>query len=525
LSAQNTLIAKNGLVTSSHELSSSVGVQILEKGGNVVDAAIATSAMLCVVQNNLCGVGGDFFALVKSGSSKISGLNGSGRAGKSATLDFYLKNGNKEIPKRGPLAALTVPGIVHAWGELLDRFGSMELRELLAPAIRFAESGVPLTAKYTQSIEASMRFFAAYDEFTKIFLPSGKVPEPGFLLRQKDLSSTLREISVAGVEAFYKGDLALKIVKGIQEQGGILTEEDFSHHVSTWDEPLRTSYRGNDVYETAPNSQAASVILWLNILEHFDLQNLSEQPQELVKVFIETYMKVNHERSTQIADPDFHKLPTDFTTKRYAEAILNSNLEITSLPQNKKLMGDTTYFAVGDSEGNCVSAIQSNYMGFGSGLVPKGTGIVLQNRGSYFTLDPRHHNTLLPAKRTFHTLCASIGEKDGNTLFALGSMGGDIQPQIQVQLITKIIDLEMDLQSVIDAPRWAIPGTIYETPTTILLERDLDNTIGSNLQTSLTVQPIPSYSSNTGHAQALLFKEGSIRGAADQRGDGKPVGF
>ncbi len=525
MTTRSIVMVRKGLVASSHELSSFVGARVLEKGGNVIDAAIATSAMLCVVQNNLCGLGGDLFALIKLGGFRVVGLNGSGRAGKNATIDFYKGKGENEIPKRGPLSALTVPGIVHAWGELLEKYGSMELDELLQPAIYYAESGLPLTRKYVQSIKVSKPLLGRYVEFARIFLPNGEPPDSGEVLKQRDLALTLRKIEEEGPEGFYKGDLALRIVKGIEEQGGILALEDFASHSSTWNEPLKTDYRGIDVYESAPNSQAASVLLWLNMLEHFDVKKLSDKPKAMMKVMLDTYRKVNSERSRKIGDPEFHKLPQDFTSKKYAENILHSSLEIKESHPSAGDHGDTTYFAVGDAEGNCVSMIQSNYMGFGSGLVPKGTGIVLHNRGVYFTLDRTHHNSLLPGKRTFHTLCASIGEKDGKTLFALGSMGGDIQPQIHVQLMTKLLDLGMDLQSVIDAPRWAVPGTIYETPTSLQMEEELAGSISGGIDANLSLEKIEKYSSLTGHAQAIFFKNGALYGAADPRGDGAAVGY
>lgn len=516
----------NGLVASSHELASFYGTKVLSEGGNVVDAAITTSAVLCVTQNNLCGLGGDLFALVKY-QGKIWNLNGSGRASENATIDFYKRDKKlQRIPERGPLAAPTVPGIVHAWGKIHSKFGSFELGKLLLPAINYARNGFPITQNYSNSIRDSSRVLGEYEGWTRIFTPNGQIPEEGFLLKQQDLADTLEQIAKEGTETFYSGSLAERIVRGVADQGGLITEKDLRLHESTWQDPVHTNYRGVDVYETSPNSQAATVLLWLNMLGEYDLQKYPPYSARLLEIMFQTCIKAYEQRAKHIGD---FALPEEFTSKEYAKKLLSIPSFRAKARGSKRDLGDTTYFSVGTSDGDCASVIQSNYMGFGSGLVPEGTGFVLHNRGNYFSLDEKHHNSLAPSKRTFHTLCASIGEKSGETAFTLGSMGGDIQPQVQVQLITKILDFEINPQVAVDSPRWIIPFTIYERPSKVYLEPGFENQLRSIGRTAhemkLTLKWFKSYSSLTGHAQAIKFNNRYLEGAADPRGDGAAVGF
>lgn len=515
-------VGVKAVVATSHQLASFSGANILKNGGNFVDAAIAASAVLCVVQNNLCGLGGDTFALVKPAGKKIEGVNGSGRASSEIGIDWYRSRGYSEIPQRGPHAAITVPGLVHAWGELHRRYGSMEFRNLLEPAIQYAEAGVPLTPNYADSIKRSRDSLERFPGWARIFVPDGNPPSAGSIFVQKELAASLRTIANEGPDTMYTGTLAQKMVRGIRREGGVLSETDFAKHRTDWVQPLSTKYRGIDVYETAPNSQGATVLLWLNLLEELNLSNMS--PGEILAKFVDTYKMVNEERRKRITDPEFHQLPPDFTSKSYAAKLVTETTSASGTPVSVD-PGDTTYFSVADSEGNCISMIQSNYMGFGSGMVPEGTGIVLQNRGCYFSLDPTHHNRLEPSKRTFHTLCACIGLVDERPLFCIGEMGGDIQPQVHVQLITNLIDRGMNIQAAIDSPRWCIPGTIYESPKLIQCEEGLFQNIGKSRISELDIQKLQYWSSATGHAQGVFYLKDGISAGADPRGDGAAVGF
>lgn len=516
-------MAKKAMVSSSHELASFWGTECLRSGGNVVDAAITTSAILSVVQNNMCGLGGDMFAIVKL-NGRVVELNASGRAASRATIDFYEEKGFTNIPERGPLAALTVPGMVRGWGDLARRFATKELSELLEPAIEYAENGFPITEKYAGSIKESAPFIGEYEGWREIFLPDGKVPPAGFNLRQKDLASSLKAIASYGSEEFYEGKLSEQLAKGIQESGGVISCDDLKEHKSTWNEnPIHTDYRGVRIYETSPNSQAATVLLWLNMLETFPLSEIGMSSAEFQEIMVDTCIRAYYARSKSIGDPEYFSLPSDFTSKKYAGDLLSNPvaLDLFEGQSSTRSPGDTTYFAVGDLEGNCISVIQSNYMGFGSGLVPRGTGIVLHDRGCYFSLDRSHHNSLTPGKRTFHTLCASLAEADsGETLFAIGSMGGDVQPQIHIQLMTQVLDFGVDLQRAVDRPRWAIPMTIYEKPSRLILEsKEYHGFEG------LATVRLDGLSSLCGHAQAIYRTDEGLFGAADPRGDGASVGF
>jgi len=276
-----------------------------------VDAAIATSAALAVVQNNMCGLGGDLFALLRVGGTLV-GLNGSGRAGERATIDLYEKLGYNSIPTHGPMSAITVPGMVHAWGEMHKPYGKLEFKSLLSEAIYHAERGFPVPYGYAHSVASASTTLGRYHNWAEIFLPGGEPPRPGSILRQKDLANTLKTIAEEGCETYYGGNLLDTIIRGIEAEGGILTEEDFRRHRSTWDEHLSTDYRGVKVYETAPNSQAATVLLWLNMLEHFDLSAYRPESAELLSLLFRTCTLAYKERAKWIADPEYLKLPPTF---------------------------------------------------------------------------------------------------------------------------------------------------------------------------------------------------------------------
>ena len=513
LTRPNAMSTK-GVVASSSTQASIVGARILRSGGNVVDAAIATSAVLAVTQNNLCGLGGDMFALVRINGKGIRDYNASGRAGKFAVPDFYLKLGHTSIPPRGELSAITVPGLISGWKKLHSDYGSMEIRDLLAPAIDLARNGFPVTQNYSESIRVSARYLSEYN-WSQIFMPAGQIPEPGDIFRQADLASTMETLAAEGLDTFYKGYLNDRIMKGLQKHNTLISPEDFAKHSVTVGNPIFTDYLGTRVYETSPNSQGAAALVWLNILEEISSEG-KVLPEDIIRAGLIAY----EERARWIADPETLKMPGRIITKEYASELLSRNPEGDRGRENRD-GGDTTYFTVADSEGNAVSMIQSNYMGFGSGIVPDGTGFVMQNRGCYFSLNPDHHNALKPGKRTFHTLCAAMVEKDGSLLHSFGTMGGDIQPQIHIQLIQMLVKDGYDPQRALDAPRWAIPFSIYEKPAQLIHESALDQGFLNGIGKIIKVKRIEGYSSQFGHAQAIsLLGNGVVMGGADPRGDG-----
>ncbi len=526
MQTRSTVMANNVAVATSHQLASFNGASIVKQGGNLFDALITTSAVLAVVQNNLCGIGGDLFALVRGPDGMVRDINGSGRSSVNATIDYFESKNITSIPARGPLSALTVPGMVDAWREIHSAYCSMELPELLRPAIELARNGVYLTRKYVESIRVTSGAMAGQPGWNSLFLPDGAIPVEGELFRQKLLAETLQAISDEGPETFYSGSLMEKILKGSEEAGCLFDESDFTKHRSTWDNPLKSNYGGTDVYETYPNSQGATVTVWLNMLGLSDGGTLSGSEKESLPLLLKTGLRAYLARSMYITDPAFQDLPPDFSSIGFAEDLLDEDLSHWSSPAGTYDRGDTTYFCLADRDGNSASVIQSNYMGFGSGVSPEGTGFVLQNRGSYFTLDRKHHNRLEPAKRTFHTLLASMGIRDGETEFVAGTMGGDIQPQVNIQIISGLIDRKMDVQDVIDRPRWAYHASIYERPEVLIAESPLYGALHGVDTSGLKLEEVPEMTSRTGHAQAIVLgRNGGIFAAADPRGDGQAAGF
>ncbi len=515
--------SRKGVVSSSSIQSSLAGARVLENGGNVADAAIATSAVLCVTQNNLCGLGGDLFTIVRMDGKPIKDINGSGRASHNATIDYFRGKGLDKLPPRGEDAALTVPGIVDAWKTINKEYGTMEFKDLLGPAIKLAKEGFPVTHNYHHSIEVSAKFLGQYG-WKDLFTPEGRVPETGSIFKQKELGETLNLIATDGPDSYYRGFLADRIVNGLEGTGSVLDSQDFRNHSTTVRDPLKTSYHGYDIYETRPNSQAATTSLWLNLYDIMTEEGSGSEEEKFLKT-IRSGLVAYSERNKHITDPEHHDLPQGWGTRAFAEKILSEADLTLSYAGEVKDPGDTTYFNLADGEGNSLSVIQSNYAGFGSGISPRGTGFILQNRGSYFSLDPTHHNALLPGKRTFHTLCAGMAERDGEFQFSVGTMGGDIQPQIHFQLITALVDEGIDPQLALDKPRWAFPHTIYEKPGDMIVEESLYNVLSGYKNVPLNLRKIEDLSSQTGHAQLVQRnKYGVIVGGADPRGDGISIG-
>lgn len=505
--------SKRAVISSSSVQSSIAGSKVLESGGNIVDAAIATSATLCVTQNNLCGLGGDTFILLKMNGKPVIDLNGSGRAFETMTIEHFKEREISVLPPRGEDSVLTVPGLVRGLNDIHKAYGTMEISELLKYAYGYAKDGFPVTHNYSDSIGVSAKYLGGFDNWSSIFLKGTGAPEPGSLFRQPDLADTFKELMSDGLTSFYEGHLADKIVKGLNDLGIPVSSDDFRKHESNFREPLKTEYEGYNVYETAPNSQGATVILWLNMLAI-----KGENPK--LHDIIETGLLAYSQRDKYITDPAFNPLPENFLKKEFARDFYKNSKEPMTGSKVLEDKGDTTYFSITDAEGNSISVIQSNYMGFGSGIVPKGTGFVMQNRGSYFSLDPKHHNALKPGKRTFHTLCAGLIEDDTGYVASFGSMGGDIQPQIHIQLMLGLMKNRDDPQSVIDSPRWAFPYTIYEKPNALIAESEYFFNEISKAFSRLTVRNV-GMSSHFGHAQiSSRLPNGTTVGGADPRGDG-----
>src|SRR6266436_4565712 len=453
------VFASRGMVACANYLATQAGVQILTQGGNAIDAAIAANATMTVVYPSTCSAGGDVFMLIWDAKSRnLYALNGSGRAPQGMTPEFFAAQGFKQIPERGPLS-INVPGAVDGWFEAMERFGTLAPEAIFAPAIAFAEDGMPVTSKLSEWLHSSAEpILKQWEGSAGVFLPDNRPPRTGEMLRQPHLARTYRMLATEGRDAFYRGPLARTITDYVQRNGGVLRMEDMQQHHSDWVEPISTNYRGYDVYEFPPNSQGIAALEMLNIIEGFDLKALGYQTAEYIHMLLEAKKLAFADRDRYVSDPDFVDVPVErLLDKAYAEEQrqrINAQKASLNVAAGLEKDGDTMYLSTADSEGNIVSLIQSLFNRFGSGIVGGDTGVLLHNRGAYFSLDPRHVNYLQPGKRTMHTLTPAMVLRDGAPYMAVGTMGGDAQPQIHVQLLSAMLDFGMNVQQAIAAPRW-----------------------------------------------------------------------
>lgn len=469
-STRHTAFAKNGIVATSQPLAAQAGIEIMRQGGNAVDAAIATAAALTVVEPTSNGIGGDAFAIVWM-NNELYGLNASGPLPESITIDKVKAAGHGEMPIYG-LTPITVPGVPAAWAELAKKFGNLPLKDSLAPAIRYAEEGYPLTpilGKYWKVAYNKYKTTCTSEEFDawfETFAPDGRAPEIGEMWQSPGHATTLRSIGETNAESFYKGEIADKIEAFMERHNGYLRKSDLEKYKVEWVEPVSTNYRGYDVWEIPPNGQGMIALMALNIFAEMnqvlpnDTNTLHEQIEALKLAYVDGKAFITEEQEMPVSVA--HLLSPAYAKKR-AATITNE----ASLPQPIDLpKGGTVYLATADGEGNMVSFIQSNYMGFGSGIVIPDTGIALQNRGADFSLDPSHPNVLKPGKRTFHTIIPGFLTKDGEAVGPFGVMGGYMQPQGHFQVLMNTIDYNLNPQAALDAPRWQwIEGnTIHVEP-------------------------------------------------------------
>ncbi|HZL84878.1 MAG TPA: gamma-glutamyltransferase [Candidatus Krumholzibacteria bacterium] len=468
-SMRSPTIATHGMVASAHPLASRIGVEILEAGGTAVDAAIAVNAALGLMEPTACGVGGDLFAIVWDAKEKrLVGLNASGRAGSAITLAELRAKGLETMPQLGGLP-VTVPGTVDGWFALHGRFGKLPMSKILAPAIRYAREGQPVPPIIAYYWSRAPQRFKDFPAWLQVYAPDGKAPSAGDVFRNPDLARTYERIAAGGRNAFYRGEISQRIVEAVTKHGGALTRQDLADHQSTWVEPLAATYRGYSLWELPPNTQGIAALQMLNMLEPYDLKAMGHNTAETLHLMVEVKKIVFEDRARYYADPDFVQMPLEqLLSKTYARqrstlfdpARAKQSVAAGDLPLRA---GDTTYFTVVDSERNIVSLIQSNYRGFGSGVVPEGTGFCLQDRGEMFSLDPAHPNAYEPRKRPFHTIVPAMVTHDGKPVFSFGVMGGDMQPQGHVQILCNIIDFGMDVQEAGDAARFYHTGSSEPT--------------------------------------------------------------
>ena len=456
-STRSEVIASNGMVATSHPLATQVGIDILKKGGNAIDAAIAANAAIGLMEPTGNGIGGDLFAIIWiEKEKKLYGLNASGRSPSSLDLDFFKTNNYSSIPAYGPLP-VSVPGCVDGWFELNERFGSMKMSSILKPAIEYAENGFPVTELVSYYMESASNNFYNYPNFKETYFINGASPKKGELFKNLDLANTLKIISNEGRKGFYEGEIANIISTFIQEQGGFLSYEDLKNHRSEWVEPVSTNYRGYDVWELPPNGQGIAALQILNLLEGFDIKSMGFGSAEYIHHLVEAKKIAYSDRAKYYADTDFNQIPTQYLiSKEYSDKRrpeINPDQAAESVTAANLENGDTIYLTTADSDGNMVSLIQSNYRGMGSGMVPPGLGFMLQDRGELFSLEEGHFNVYEPNKRPFHTIIPAFITKDNKPYVSFGLMGGAMQPQGHAQIVINLIDFGMNLQEAGDAPR------------------------------------------------------------------------
>lgn len=532
-SRRSPVFARHGLVASSQPLATEAGLEILRQGGNAADAAVATAATLALTEPTSTGLGGDCFALFyDGGSGKVTALNGSGRAPARLTLDLLREQGfGKELP---PLHAhnVTVPGACAGWCDLVERHGSLEMDRILATPSRLAEEGFPvepITAYYwARGVPRQLGHALGGHQL----LIEGRAPAAGEVFRNPGLARTFRAIAKDGKEAFYRGDLAKRIATAVQASGGVMTEEDLAAHHSTWDEPIHTVYRGVRLWECPPNGQGIVALLALNILSELAV------PQDLLSpdglhLLIESLRLAFADAQRYVADPAKAEVPTKALldpayAKRRAALVDPRKANPRAAAGRLKAGPDTVYFSVVDGAGDACSFINSNCMGFGTGIVPEGTGFPLQNRGANFSLEPGHPNALAPGKRPYHTIIPALAtrEADGSLFASFGVMGGFMQPQGHVQVLLGLL-CGLDPQAALDRPRLCLdegdPGGV------VLLEEGIPARTLAALKTrGHRVQRVTGHERAVfGRGQVILRdpKTGVLCGGSDPRADGCAMGF
>jgi gamma-glutamyltranspeptidase/glutathione hydrolase len=538
---RSEVYAVHGMAATSHPLATEAALEILRAGGSAVDAAIAANACLGLMEPTGNGIGGDLFAIVwDAKEKKLHGYNGSGRSPRSLTLEKLRKEvealDKKEIPAHGALP-ISVPGCVDGWTALHGRFGVLPLDRVLAPAIRHAREGFPVTELISHYWRISARVLADQPGFLDTFTRNGKAPRKGEIWTNSDLARTLEKIGSDGRDGFYKGEVAQQMASFIQEHGGYITTEDLESHRGEWIDPVSTSYRDIEVWQLPPNGQGIAVLELLNIMEGFPVKEWGFGSAEHLHHFIEAKKLVFEDRAREYADMEFHDVPVkQLISKDHADKLRNmidpdkaANRIDTGRKQTD--IGDTVYLSVADSAGNMVSLIQSNYRGIGSGVCPPGLGFGLQDRGELFCLDDGHANIYAPGKRPFHTIIPGFVTRDGEPWLSFGVMGGATQPQAQAWVLMNIIDFGMNLQEAGDAPRVVHVGSSQPTGSVmtdggeVALESGFDaNVIEKLVRLGHT---IGSRKGLFGGYQAVMkdSQHGVWVGASESRKDGHAAGY
>lgn len=539
-------VTRYGAVTSPNYLASVAGLDVLKKGGNAVDAAIAVASTMNVVYPQMTTLGGDNFWLIYNAKTKeVRALNASGRAGEKASIGFYRQKGYDKIPSRGYLAANTVPGTVSGW-DAAYRYAHENMsnpglpwKSLFDSAILYARDGFPVTPSLARweainvdPSDSEFRNLQRFDGFRQTYLkPDGSPYKVGEVMKLPELAGTYELIAEKGADVFYRGEIAEKIVADLEKNGGVLTLKDFASHTADWGDPLKVQYRGYTAYNLPPNTQGMASLEILNILNNIDVAELGEGTADYYHVMVEATKQAFADRDKYLTDPKFSPIPLEYLLsvehgKDQAARIDMNRAAAAVKPLDPK--GDTVWIGVVDKDGNAVSLIQSIYHDFGSGIVAGGTGVLLQNRGSFFSLDPAHVNHLEPGKRTFHTLNAAMLLKDGKPFLVYGTMGGEGQPQTQAAIATRIVDFGMFPQDAVAAPRWLHGRTWGAASNDLKMEGRIPQEVLDDMKRrGHPVARVDDYTDVMGHAGAIMIdpETGLRYSATDPRGDGLAVGY
>ncbi|MCK8515355.1 gamma-glutamyltransferase [Methylonatrum kenyense] len=537
-----------GMVATPHVLASEAGQHMLRRGGSAVDAAIAANAVLCVVYPHMAGLGGDAFWLIADPRDgyRVSALNASGPAADGATIESYREQGYKEaIPPRGAAGALTVPGAVDGWWQAHQRHGTLPWDVLFADAIHYAADGFPVANSLAEWTVKDTALLREYPATAALYMPRGHAPRAGERLTSPALAESFRRLAEQGPRAgFYEGESAERICDALAGKGSPLRARDFAAFRADWVEPISVDYRGFTAYEFPPNTQGFAALQILNLMEGFDLRGFGDASADYLHHLAESVKLAFADRNAWLTDPRFLDIPLDrLLDKGYAEqrrqlidperAMVMEEVAPGIVPEgysgaNADPGGDTCYFCAVDDEGLAVSVIQSIYHDFGSVEIAGDTGIILQNRGSFFSLDPAHPNALAPGKRTFHTLIPAMLYREGRPYLVYGSMGGEGQPQTHAAMVSRIVDFGYDVQQAIEAPRWLMGRTWGTKVQDLALEGRISDLVVNELKRrGQPVKPVEDWNDNMGHAQAIRIdpESGLLEGGADPRGDGAAIGY
>ena len=526
-SRRSVVRSNGGMVATSQPLAALAGLDALRAGGDAVDAAVTTAAMLNVVEPGSTGIGGDMFALVwRADEQRLYALNGSGRSPAGATLDAYYARGLRRtdrIPRTGPLP-ITVPGALHGWSTLVERWGKRTLSDALTPAIHYAHDGYPVSEVISAGWARMASKLRQFPDAAKTFLLDGQAPRAGEIMRLPSLGRSLEKIAAGGIDTFYRGEIGQAIANSVQAEGGFLTLDDLAAHASTWVEAIHTTYHGHEIYECPPNGQGLAALLALNIAEAYSLRAMSAA--DATHVLIEAMKLAYADAHQYVADPEVVSVPvegllsSEYTLER--RRLIDMERACDPIPGLPPAGDDTVYLTVVDEARNAVSFINSLYESFGSGIVARDTGIALQDRGSGFVLDPDHLNCLAPRKRPYHTIIPAMILRDGKPLYSYGVMGGHMQPQGHLQVAVNLIDLGMDPQRALDAPRFHVIAGRRVT-----LEPGVAPAVIDELRRRGHDIAPPGMPSMYGGGQIIQIdpETGALAGGSEPRKDGYAIGY